>query len=117
MLRNANDLKGFTIRATDGELGNVDQLYFDDKTWAIRYFVVETGGWLGGRRVLISPIAVVQADWQAKRVDVALTKKQVEHSPNVDTHQPVSRQNEAEYYGYYGYPCYWDGPFLWGPAF
>jgi hypothetical protein len=86
-------LKGFTIRATDGELGTVDQFYFDDETWAIRYLTVETGGWLGGRRVLISPISVVHADWQAKRLDVALTKKQVENSPNIDTHQPVSRHS------------------------
>jgi hypothetical protein len=117
MLRNTTHLKGFAIRATDGELGTVDQLLFDDKTWAIRYLTVETGGWLGGRQVLISPISVVNTDWQAERLDVALTKKQVEDSPNIDTHQPVSRQHEALYYGYYGYPYYWDGPFLWGPAF
>jgi len=117
MLRNTTHLKGFAIRATDGELGTVDELFFDDKTWAIRYLTVETGGWLGGRKVLISPISVVDTDWQAQRLDVALTKKQVEDSPNIDTHQPVSRQHEAQYYGYYGYPYYWDGPFLWGPAF
>src|ERR1035441_213691 len=117
MLRNATHLNGFAIRATDGELGTVHQLYFDDKTWAIRYLVVETGGWLGGRRVLISPISVIHTDWQAKQLDVALTKKQVEHSPDIDTHQPVSRQHEAAYLGYYGYPYYWGGPYLWGPAF
>src|ERR1700691_2379371 len=117
MLRNTADLKGFAIRATDGELGTVDQLYFDDKTWAIRYLTVETGGWLGGRGVLISPISIVHTDWQAKQVDVSLTKKQVENSPDINTHQPVSRQHEAAYYGYYGYPYYWDGPYMWGPAF
>jgi hypothetical protein len=116
MLRNATHLKGFTIRATDGDLGTVDQLYFDDETWAIRYFIVETGGWLLGRQVLISPISVVGTEWEAKRLDVALTKKQVENSPGIDTHQPVSRQHEAAYFGYYGYPYYWDGPFLWGSA-
>jgi hypothetical protein len=117
MLRNAKDLHAFTIRATDGEIGTIDQFYFDDETWAIRYFTVETGGWLGGRRVLISPISIVRADWQSKRLDVVLTKKEVENSPNIDTHQPVSRQHEAEYLGYYGYPYYWGGPYLWGPAF
>jgi uncharacterized protein YrrD len=116
MLTNTARLKGFGIQATDGELGTVDQLYFDDKTWVIRYLVVETGGWLGGRQVLISPISIVDTDWQGRRVNVALTKDQVEHSPNIDTHQPVSRQHEAEYYGYYGYPYYWDGPYLWGAA-
>ncbi len=117
MLTETTHLKDFVIRATDGELGTVDQFYFDDETWAIRYLTVETGGWLGGRPVLISPISVVHTDWQAKRLDVALTKKQVENSPNIDTHQPVSRQHEAEYLGYYGYPYYWGGPYLWGPAF
>ena len=115
MLRNATQLEGFVIRATDGELGTVYQLYFDDETWAIRYLTVTTG-WLGGRRVLISPISVIHADWQDKRLDVALTKTQVENSPNIDTDKPVSRQHEIAYNGYYGYPYYWGGPFLWGPA-
>ena len=117
MLKNASHLKGLVIRATDGEIGTVDQLYFDDETWAIRYLIVETGGWLGGRRVLISPISVVHTDWQAKRLDVALTKKRVENSPDINTDKPVSRQHEAAYLGYYGYPNYWGGTFLWGPGY
>lgn len=117
MLTKTTQLKGLVIHAMDGELGSVDQLYFDDETWAIRYFTVETGGWLGGRPVLISPISVTHTDWQAKRLDVALTKKQVANSPDISAHQPVSRQHEAAYLGYYGYPYYWGGPYLWGPAF
>ena len=117
MLTNTAQLKGIAIHATDGELGTADGFYFDDDTWAIRYLTVETGGWLGGRRVLISPFSVVQTDWQARRLDVALTKKQIENSPGIDTHRPVSRQHEAAYLGYYGYPYYWGGPYLWGPAF
>jgi hypothetical protein len=115
MLRNTTQLNGFVVRATDGKLGKVDQLYFDDETWAIRYLTVELG-WLGGRRVLISPISVVHADWQAKQLDVALTKKQVENSPDIDMDKPVSRQHEIAYSGYYGYPYYWGGAFLGGPA-
>ena len=117
MLRNAKDLQGLTIHATDGEIGKVDQFYFDDDSWAIRYLTVNTGGWLDGRLVLISPISVTaQADWESKRLHVSLTKKQVENSPSVDTHEPVSRQHEIEYMGYYGYPFYWGGSNLWGPA-
>ena len=116
MLTNASFLKGLTIQATDGELGTVDEFYFDDETWAIRYLTVVTGGWLGGRSVLISPMSVLHTDWPAKRLDVALTKKQVENSPGIDTHVPISRQHEAEYNLYYGYPYYWGGAFLWGPA-
>ena len=110
-------MNGLVIRATDGDIGTVDQLYFDDETWAIRYLTVETGGWIGGRSVLISPVSVVNTDWHARRLDLALTKKQVENSPDIDTHQPVSRRHEAEYLGYYGYPFYWGGPYLWGPSY
>ena len=85
MLKNASHLKGLVIWATDGEIGTVEQLYFDDETWAIRYLIVEPGGWLGGRRVLISPISVVHTDWQAKRLDVALTIRRVENSPDINT--------------------------------
>ena len=117
MLLQATHLKGLTIRATDGDLGTVDEFYFDDQTWAVRYLTVETGGWLGGRQVLISPFSVIQAHWHSRRLDVALTKKQVEDSPDINLHMPVSRQHEAEYLEYYGYPYYWSGPYMWGPAY
>jgi hypothetical protein len=117
MLRNTSRLKGLVIRATDGEVGTVDQFYFDDDSWAIRYLTVDTGGWLGGRQVLISPMSVVNTNWEARRADVALTKKQVENSPDIDTQMPVSRQHEAAYLQYYGYPYYWGGPYLLGPSF
>ncbi len=117
MLKNTDHLKGFSLHAKDGELGKVDEFYFDDVTWAVRYLTVDTGGWLSGRKVLISPISVLHADWQLRRLDLNLTKEQIENSPDISTHQPVSRQLEAEYYAYYGYPSYWEGPFLWGPGF
>jgi hypothetical protein len=114
MLRSITHLEGFTLRAMDGEIGKVDHFYFDDESWAIRYLVVNTGSWLSGRLVLISPIAVGQTHWESKRLEVKLTKKQVEGSPDINTHKPVSRQHEADYLGYYGYPFYWEGPYLWG---
>jgi len=117
MLINITDLKGYSIHARDGELGKVEQFYFDDESWAVRYLVVETGGWLGGRPVLISPFSVTDVKQGDRLLDVALTKKQVENSPDINTHQPVSRQYEAAYLGYYGYPEYWGGPYTWGPAF
>jgi hypothetical protein len=116
MLISVKQFKGLVIQATDGEIGTVDQFYFDDEAWAIRYLTVETGGWLDARRVLISPISVVHVDWQAKRLEAALTKKQVAESPNIDMHRPVSRQHEAAYLGYYGFPYYWGGLNMRGPA-
>jgi hypothetical protein len=116
MLRNARQLENFVVQATDGELGTVDQLYFEDDTWAIRYLTLAIG-FLGERQVLISPISVIHVDWIGKRVDVALTKRQVANSPDIDTDKPVSRQHEIALSEYYGYPCYWGGPFLWGPVY
>lgn len=117
MLTDNKNLKGLVIRATDGEIGTVDQLYFDDEVWAIRYLTAETGSWLNGRKVLISPHAILQTDWAAGRIDVSLTRKQVENAPDIDTHQPVSRQHETAYSAYYGYPYYWDGPLLGAPSY
>ena len=117
MFTTSKEFKGLSVHALDGELGTVDHLYFDDETWAIRYLVVETGGWLGGRQVLISPYSVLRVDVPNKHLDVTLTKQQVENSPDVDTHKPVSRQHEAEFLGYYGYPYYWGGPNLWGSSY
>jgi uncharacterized protein YrrD len=114
MLRNVSDLRGYAIRATDGVIGHVDDFYFDDEAWAIRYLVVETGRWLPGRQVLISPISIGHPDWSAQLLPVFLSKLQVKESPNIDTRKPVSRQHEAEYYGYFGYPLYWGGAGIWG---
>jgi hypothetical protein len=69
MLRSVNDLKGVSLRATDGEIGSVDQFYFDDETWTIRYLVVNAGSWLVGRMVLISPISLGTVDWAAKQLE------------------------------------------------
>jgi hypothetical protein len=114
MLHSLTELEGCALGATDGEIGSVDEVYFDDARWGIRYLVVDTGGWLSGREVLISPHSIRGADWSERIIKVDLTRKQVEESPDIDTDKPVSRQQEIAYLGYYGYPWYWSGPSLWG---
>ncbi len=114
MLRNVKDLRGYAIRATDGVIGHVEDFYCDDDDWAIRYLIVDTGTWLPGRKVLISPLAIGHPDWAGQLLPVSLTKAQVEKSPDIDTRKPVSRQDEAKYFGYYAYPYYWGGGGLWG---
>lgn len=114
MFRSLSDLEKCSIGATDGEIGRVKDCCFDDESWVLRYFVVETGVWLANRRVLISPISVGKPDWPAKSLPVTITKKQVADSPGIDTDRPVSRQHEMSYLGYYGYPYYWGGVGLWG---
>lgn len=109
MLRNVNDLRGFEIYATDGELGSVTEFYFDDRDWTILYMVLDTGNWLPGKRVLISPIALGDTDWVEKRLEVMLTKEEVEESPDIDLHQPITREQEVTYFSHFGWPCLWEG--------
>jgi hypothetical protein len=109
MLRDSREFLDHAVQATDGAIGDVKDVYFDDDAWVIRYFVVETGAWLMRRRVLIAPAAVTALDRSSRRISVNLTKSQVRHSPDVATDEPVSRQYEREYLKYYGYPFYWGG--------
>ena len=114
MLRKVNELHAYSLLATDGELGKVKDVFFDDEKWTIRYLVVETGSWLNSRRVLISPYSIARIDSADESIAVRLTQEQVRNSPDIDTHQPISRQMEGDFSRYYGLGNYWIGPELWG---
>jgi hypothetical protein len=114
MLRSLKDLERYNVSATDGDIGSVADFLLDDERWAIRYLVVKTGSFFNERRVLVSPIFFREVDWSATRFHVALTMDKVKNSPSVDTNKPVSRQNERDYYGYFGYPYYWGSSGMWG---
>jgi hypothetical protein len=92
MLRSIKQLYGDELRATDGEIGRIKDFYFDDQNWAVRYVVVDTGAWLSGRLVLISPHAFTNFDLDGVCRNVALTREQIQSSPDFDTQKPVSRQ-------------------------
>lgn len=113
MLNCVSHLNGSTISASDGRIGHVKEVYFDDQAWAIRYLVVDTGSWLSGREVLVSPYSVRRLLDSDRTLEVALTREQVERSPHIDTHQPISRRHELEYLDYYAYPAYWGGEAMW----
>ncbi|HZV92933.1 MAG TPA: PRC-barrel domain-containing protein, partial [Caldimonas sp.] len=89
MLRSIKDLEEYAVGATDGTIGHVKDLYFDDQAWVVRYFVVDTGAWLTGRKVLVSPIAIERSDWAERVLHVRMTKEQVKNSPDIDTDKPV----------------------------
>lgn len=114
MLRSIKQMLGDKLGASDGEIGQIKDFYFDDQNWAIRYLVADTGSWLPGRQVLISPHSLGSIDQAGDVLRVNLTRKQIENSPSIDTRKPVSRQYEEEYYRYYGWPYYWQGDALWG---
>lgn len=114
MLIETKALHGCKIHATDGEVGTIDEILFDDTVWIARYLVVATGPWLFQRKVLIVPAKLKQIDWAARTLYVDLARDQIENSPSVDTHKPVSRQWETDYYNYYALPYYWGGNTGWG---
>lgn len=114
MLWSTEELKGLELVAQDGAVGRIRDVYFDDQRWAVRYLVVDTGGWLGGREVLLSPHAVERLDRVQGQVHLALTRRQIEEAPSIDTRQPVSRQQETAMHAHYGHPPYWTGRRLWG---
>jgi hypothetical protein len=112
VLHLACKIRGATIYATDGEIGTVEDFFFEEARWTVRYILVDTGRWFTGKRVLISPMSVT-GPWTRAAVNVALTKNQVWNSPQVDNHA-MSRASEAEVLKHYGYPIYWGAAGVWG---
>jgi len=114
MLRSLNEMINYVLLATDGEIGRCKDFLFDDEFWTVRYMVADTGKWLPGRKVLISPISLGEPDWLKRQFPVNLTKAQIEESPALDEHAPVSRLYEQMYFSYFEWPYYWSGPDRWG---
>jgi hypothetical protein len=116
MLRSAKKMKEFALGASDGRIGHIEEFYFDDSQWTIRYAVAQAGNWLTGRMVLLSPKHFGPPDDAAKTVAVNLTRDQIRSSPSPESDRPVNRQFEEAYYRHFGWPYYWAGPYLWGPS-
>lgn len=116
MLMNFVDLRGYGLHATDGDIGSVRDVYFDERTSKVRYLVVDTGSWLPGRRVLLAPAALGVIDHAGKAIATGLTRRQVKDSPAAETDQPVSRQHEEELHRHYGWDPYWTGAMAYGVA-
>ena len=114
MLYKSKTLQGYKLDSLNGVIGKAQEFYFDDQYWVIRYLVADSGNWLTGRRVLLSPYALVAVDKEKQHIIVNLTKKQIEDSPSLESDKPVSRQFEEAYYGYYDWPMYWGGQNMWG---
>ncbi|MEX0790092.1 MAG: PRC-barrel domain-containing protein, partial [Actinomycetota bacterium] len=106
MLQSAEELTGARLQAIDGEIGPLEDLYFDDFEWKVRYLVANTGGWLSGRRILLSPLALTGAPDANSHIQMNLTTRQIESSPPIDSAKPVSKQQEVDLHNYYGWHYY-----------
>ena len=116
MIHSVTALRGYAIHAADGEIGKIEDCYFDDEMWTLRYLVVRTGSWLFGKEVLLSPVVVERIDFEHRKIICKISSRQVENSPSVETEKPISKQQEQEFSRYFGYPVYWGGAGFWGDA-
>jgi sporulation protein YlmC with PRC-barrel domain len=115
MLRRLRQLEDWEVRSREGDdFGKVEDFYFDDEQWTVRYVVVRTGNWFAGRSVLLSPISLDRIDAEKMCFEFSLTSHQISNAPNAEATLPISRQWEASYSSYYGFPYYWVGPRVWG---
>ncbi len=112
MLIRTSELEGYHLEARDGTIGKIKDFLFDDETWGVRYVVGDTGRWLPGRRVILSPSAAIAGALDRHKLPVNLTKEQVRRSPGIESDEPVSEQRQRDLHAYYGWPPYWGvGPY------
>lgn len=108
MLIGLQDLMTYDLQGPDGkDVGTLVDLYFDDHYWVVRYLVVDTGHWLPGRKVLLSPDSVGRPDIEKRVLPVTVDHETIEQSPAIDTKLPVSRKREHEVVDYFGWVPYW----------
>ena len=106
-LRSTNEVTGYYIRATDGDIGHAEEFLVEDGSWAIRYMVVDTRNWWPGKAVLIAPQWIREVSWGDRRVFVDLTRQQVKDSPEYDPTVPLNRAYEERLHRHYDRPFYW----------
>lgn len=114
MLYRAKTLSSYKLKGKEGKIGSVEEFYFDDKFWTVRYLVADTGNWFVGKQVLITPYLLTEVDEEESIIRVNLTEEEVENFPTLDSDKPVSRQFEESYYNYFRLPAYWNGRHMWG---
>ena len=98
MLYRVKDLRRCKIRARDGELGHVDDVFFDDRDWTIAYVVVDTKHWLSGRQVLLPRATIGRPDWAAEELEVDLSVDEIEHAPGVESDPPLAYDAKHRFY-------------------
>lgn len=116
MIQRIKELYGYIVRAKDGDIGSVEDFYFDDQDWSVRYLILDTGEWLDGRKVLLSPVALSSLDNTSQQIPTQLTREMVMNSPEIDVAKPVLRRKEIELHNYYQWPYYWGSTSVSGIA-
>jgi sporulation protein YlmC with PRC-barrel domain len=101
-LRSANEVTGYHILASDGEIGHVEDILVEDDDWSIHYLVVDTNNWWPGRKVLVSPMSVRKIEWADRQVNLGADRQKVKDSPPYDPSVTVDPLYEKNFHAHYG---------------
>ena len=92
-------IEGFSVEATDGSIGKVDEATHDVGS---SYIVVDTGPWIFGKKVMLPAGTIDTVDFEDEKVYVKLNKDQIKDSPEFDpdTYRGAEyRERIGSYYG------------------
>jgi sporulation protein YlmC with PRC-barrel domain len=106
-LRSTQEVTGYSILATDGEIGHVEDFIVDEETWAIRYLIVATANFWPGKKILVSPQWIERVSWDAREVMVDLSREKIKNSPAYVEEDAITREYETDLYGHYNRDGYW----------
>jgi len=84
MVHRSEKVRGFHLHASDGPIGHVDDFLFDEQTWTIRYLVIDTSNWVGGRTVLVSTGIVTRIAPVEREIHVSVSRADVKAGPSLD---------------------------------
>ncbi len=107
MLRNFNKIKNCVVQGTDGIIGTVSDVYFNDQTWQIRYLLADTASWLDGRYVLVSSESLLAPKWETGSFPAVVSQAQIKDGPSFEIDQPIDWKKEREICAYYRWATYY----------
>ncbi len=79
-LRSTGTVTNYQVHATNGDIGHVNDFIIDDETWQIKFIVVDTHNWFGGKKVLIKVEDIKKIDWMEDKFFLDITTSAVEKS-------------------------------------
>jgi hypothetical protein len=108
MFRSLNDLIGYSVRTENGDAGKVNNFYFDDLNWFVRYMIIDTGGLFDANRLFISPVVIEHIDRENQTILLKLTTERIAASPNMSDRQGLTRGDEVAIHEFFNWPAYWE---------
>ncbi|WP_456279293.1 hypothetical protein [Bacillus sp. AK128] len=106
-LRSMKEVTGYHIHAVDGNIGHVEDFIICDKTWSIKYLIIDTKSWWPGKKVLVSPDWIIDVVWEDRTVHVDLTKETIKNGPEYVLKKEITREFEEHMYEKYNKAKFW----------